>query len=226
MSNVYSVTFCGHMLSGFSQETVEQDLLRILGHKPYEFKRLFSGDEIVLQSHLSLEDALSLKMQLENIGLMVAIADSSSELFSDAQTNDVEAKILGLGIRGRIGRLQYIDGVALYSVVFIAAFFALLFYMVSPAFVFISIALFYVYQLIACRLAIVRLHDLNLSGWFVFLVFIPGINVLMHIYLILAPGDEEANQYGEVPERGTYWGICYFLSAPMVYLYFLMQYSA
>lgn len=226
MSNLYSVTFCGHVLSGFSHESVERDLVRILDHKPCEFERLFSGDEIVLQSHLSLEDALSLKAQLENIGLMVAVADSSSELFSDTQTNDIDAKILGLGIRGRIGRLQYIDGLALYSIVFITAFFALLFYMVSPAFVFVSIALFYVYQLIACRLVIVRLHDLNLSGWFALLMFIPGINVVMHIYLILMPGSEEANPYGDVPEGGTYWGICYFLSAPIAYLYLFMQHSA
>lgn len=44
-----------------------------------------------------------------------------------------------------------------------------------------------------------RLHDLNLSGWLVILIFIPVINVLFSLYLIFAHGNKSINQYGYPP---------------------------
>ena len=43
-----------------------------------------------------------------------------------------------------------------------------------------------------------RLHDLNLSGWCLLLAFVPLVNVVMILYLLLAPGKVEGNKWRSV----------------------------
>jgi uncharacterized membrane protein YhaH (DUF805 family) len=40
-----------------------------------------------------------------------------------------------------------------------------------------------------------RLHDLNRSGWYLLLAFIPLVNLIMFIYLLAAPGKVEGNRW-------------------------------
>ena len=42
-----------------------------------------------------------------------------------------------------------------------------------------------------------RWHDIGLSGWFNLSCFVPGVNILVHLFLILKKGNEAANRYGE-----------------------------
>lgn len=49
-----------------------------------------------------------------------------------------------------------------------------------------------------------RLHDLNKSGWLLLLLFIPLINFLMAIYILLASGTTGLNQYG-APRATPVW---------------------
>lgn len=44
-----------------------------------------------------------------------------------------------------------------------------------------------------------RWHDLNMSGWMVLTLLIPFANLLILLYLGLAPGTAGANKYGEAP---------------------------
>lgn len=48
-------------------------------------------------------------------------------------------------------------------------------------------------------LAIRRCHDLNKSGWFILLAFIPFVNIGIFIYLIFAKGTIGRNLFGEDP---------------------------
>ena len=48
-------------------------------------------------------------------------------------------------------------------------------------------------------LSVRRLHDLNKSGWFMLLAFVPLVNLVFALYLYLAPGQVGANQYGADP---------------------------
>lgn len=45
-------------------------------------------------------------------------------------------------------------------------------------------------------LGIRRLHDLNLTGWLLLLGFIPYLNILFELFLLLMPGKETENRYG------------------------------
>lgn len=44
-----------------------------------------------------------------------------------------------------------------------------------------------------------RWHDLNMSGWMVLTMFIPFVNLLILLYLGIAPGTAGANKYGDEP---------------------------
>lgn len=48
-----------------------------------------------------------------------------------------------------------------------------------------------------------RLHDLNISGWFCLLMLIPLVNIVFGLYLIIAPGSNETNRYGNPPPPNT-----------------------
>lgn len=49
-----------------------------------------------------------------------------------------------------------------------------------------------------------RFHDLNKSGWLSLLVFIPIVNAILGIILILKSGSPEANNYGKPPREYKY----------------------
>ena len=46
-----------------------------------------------------------------------------------------------------------------------------------------------------------RLHDRNHNGWLSLLIFVPVVNLVFTLYLLLAPGHNESNEYG--PPRTT-----------------------
>jgi len=55
------------------------------------------------------------------------------------------------------------------------------------------------------RLFVRRLHDVNRSGKFVFLILIPFFNLLLFLYLLLKPGTAGVNQYGATIKSFNFW---------------------
>ena len=48
--------------------------------------------------------------------------------------------------------------------------------------------------------AIKRLHDINLSGWFWLVFFIPFVNIVFGLYMLFKDGVHGPNKYGEDPK--------------------------
>lgn len=48
-----------------------------------------------------------------------------------------------------------------------------------------------------------RFHDLGMSGWYTFVVFVPFLGFIFGILLLFVSGNENANKYGE-PQRGVH----------------------
>lgn len=46
-----------------------------------------------------------------------------------------------------------------------------------------------------------RLHDVNKSGWYFFIFFIPLIGIFWLLYLLIKNGDEGSNKYGDDPKN-------------------------
>ncbi len=51
----------------------------------------------------------------------------------------------------------------------------------------------------AFSLGIRRLHDLDKSGWFALIYFIPVLNIILELYLLFFKGTEGMNRYGSDP---------------------------
>ena len=66
-----------------------------------------------------------------------------------------------------------------------------------------AFGLFLLYCLICfvpgVMLAVRRLHDLNLSGWYYLAFLIPVVGVLFSLYVLFAPGTVGPNKYGADP---------------------------
>jgi uncharacterized membrane protein YhaH (DUF805 family) len=44
-----------------------------------------------------------------------------------------------------------------------------------------------------------RFHDIGWSGWFVLLMFVPLLNLIIFLLLVLVPGQKTNNKYGDPP---------------------------
>lgn len=58
------------------------------------------------------------------------------------------------------------------------------------------VVLFYLQLAVSKR----RFNDLNKTGWLALLMLVPGVNILVHLYLLAVKGSEGANYYG-LPAR-------------------------
>ncbi len=50
-------------------------------------------------------------------------------------------------------------------------------------------------------MTIKRAHDLGHSGWGLLFLLIPGVNILVFLYLTLLPGESGDNEYGAQPKN-------------------------
>lgn len=128
-------------------------------------------------------------------------------------------QIIGMffNFKGRINRLRYfLYGIPISIVIGIVYYIAIynLDYQIRTSTYIIIIIYFLV--LILCSisrlsLGIRRLHDLNLSGWFILIEFtslIPFVRIISLIfglYLLFAPGKNEGNYYGDDPLNYDYY---------------------
>lgn len=258
MSEKYNLIFNGNILPNFDEKTVKDKTAKILKLPETQRDVFFSGKEITLKKDLSLDQALTLKSQLEQLGLMVTMMSSTmANMYSSldqsradkaetakkraeaeqpnlaieqrrkaareeyeekmAQLAEDEAvevdkppAILSLSLEGRYGRLNYLNAGLLAFVLVIGLTFLLGLVIGTSAAMGGTLLLAIVgwlYFLVSFRFSILRLHDLNLSGWYLLLGFVPFIGGLFSLYLLFAPGNEDRNEYGYPPREGSKIGL-------------------
>ncbi len=113
--------------------------------------------------------------------------------------------LLALSVTGRIGRLRYLAWGIPALLAFFAAMLVLLVGLGSGRIFSIVLGLgaFLAGLVVLLRVSILRLHDLGRSGWWVLMFFVPLLNLVTHLVLMLAPGEPVANEHGPVPEDNT-----------------------
>jgi uncharacterized membrane protein YhaH (DUF805 family) len=52
---------------------------------------------------------------------------------------------------------------------------------------------------IILRVGVSRFHDIGWSGWFVLLMFVPLLNLIIFLLLVLITGQKTGNKYGDPP---------------------------
>jgi len=129
---------------------------------------------------------------------------AGGEVYSGAT---VEAPpIIGLSFEGRMGRITYLNAglLAWVGLAMIGIGAAVLLPMSRSWLVFIPLAVAFVLFFIwAIRVTVLRLHDMNRSGWWVLLILIPYVGGVASLVLMFMPGTSEDNDYGEKPKQGS-----------------------
>ena len=92
-----------------------------------------------------------------------------------------------LSPKGRLGRIKYLA----YCILLLAA--ALFVGAISQQVIF-TVGILFFYSLFLIQ-TIKRLHDINLNGWWVLLVFVPIINLIAGIWVLIKRGTKGANKY-------------------------------
>lgn len=148
----------------------------------------------------SLKDTNNLKALLKSMGHDIAEAFKSvknvnGEKFKNGfNTYFVEyLKNNYATFDGRVSRRQYWM-FTLYSMLVSIAFNIAI--AILPFLAILS--LIYALALIVPSISLIvrRLHDINLSGWFFLIAFIPVLGGLALLFLFCMPGDAEDNKYG------------------------------
>lgn len=126
--------------------------------------------------------------------------------------------LFSLSPDGRLGRLRYFTVnilAALTSGMVLVAIVALGLIRPTPVVwgalgVWVLVSVF-----LSVRVAVLRLHDLNRSGWWWVLLLVPVVNGVLGLALLLWPGQKEDNDYGP-PVDDVHWlwaGLAFVVAA-------------
>jgi uncharacterized membrane protein YhaH (DUF805 family) len=113
------------------------------------------------------------------------------------------AGIFGLNFEGRIGRLKYATAnLVMASLMLIP----LVMVLQRPSFGRMALFLLAALAVTAfgVRLAVLRCHDCDKSGWWSMLLWLPTVNMVVTLVLSFAPGTRGSNGYGEEPPPSTW----------------------
>lgn len=118
-------------------------------------------------------------------------------------------------LEGRIGRVRYL-GWSMASVLIselftgvITLLMAGVFFAVPgrPAYVFVIVIGFilgFILRVVLwAPIGVKRLHDMNWSGWCLFIMMIPLVNFIFGLLMLFMPGTERRNDYGPPPPPNT-----------------------
>jgi uncharacterized membrane protein YhaH (DUF805 family) len=111
---------------------------------------------------------------------------------------DTSAGWFGLGLEGRMGRLKYATA-SLLSMALM--YMPVIMWLTRPTFgrLALMIVTALLMTLFGMRLAVLRCHDCDKSGWWSLLLWLPTVNVIVTLVLFFAPGSAGSNDYGEEP---------------------------
>ena len=136
-------------------------------------------------------------------------------------------EIRSFSARGRLGRVRYIGylvGLGLLINLLTVGGGGAVAALIDDAAVSQSIALGGFLVLMALMvalsvlLAIQRLHDFDASGWWAVFALVPLANVVLYLLLLIMPGTQGANRFGDPPPPNTTGVILLALVLPAIFL--------
>ncbi len=114
-----------------------------------------------------------------------------------------DAGIFGLTFDGRMGRLKYATAnLVMLALLYIPVIMALT--RPTPGRLALLAVAALVLTLFGMRLAVLRCHDCDKSGWWSILLWLPTVNFIVTLVLSFAPGTDGSNDYGEPPGQASW----------------------
>ncbi len=137
--------------------------------------------------------------------------------------------IFGLGFEGRMGRLKYATANAATMALFYMPLIMVLQRPTLGRLALLAIAGLAL-TFFGMRLAVLRCHDCDKSGWWSMLLWLPTVNFIVTVVLACAPGTEGSNEYGEPPPPSSWWGfaaasLCFVLLIALTFSHLVRAYE-
>lgn len=104
-----------------------------------------------------------------------------------------------LSSAGRFSRIQFIIWWIISFILLFAG--SLLLENGDLTLIICGIIIFLTGSIVGIIATIKRFHDLDLAGWFILLNLIPFVSFVMFIFLVLAPGTDGTNRFGNKPSK-------------------------
>lgn len=216
------VVFAGEVLRGFAVGTVRQALGQRLKLDAERLDNLFSGRPVIVKSRLTPEQAAAWERQFEALGGRLHVltmppaepsitpdlagpATGPVPLASWPPAPDtappppaVDAPLFGLSFQGRVGRMRNLLGglLVLLGLLWLVILVAALPGPITLTLLLLGSAGLTVW---GCRLTVLRLHDVNRSGWWSLVFLVPYAGAVASLVLSLLPGTPERNRHGAPP---------------------------
>jgi uncharacterized membrane protein YhaH (DUF805 family) len=115
------------------------------------------------------------------------------------------AGVFGLTFDGRMGRLKYATANTVLTALFYVPLIMVLQRPTLGRMALLALAAV-AFTLFGMRLAVLRCHDCDKSGWWSMLLWLPTVNFIVTVVLACAPGSDGSNEYGEQPPPSSWWG--------------------
>ena len=121
-----------------------------------------------------------------------------------ATAGSASAGVFGLTFDGRMGRLKYASANLVLTALFYAPVIMALTRPTLERLALVAIAAVAL-TVFGMRLAVLRCHDCDKSGWWSMLLWLPTVNFIVTVVLSCAPGTDGDNEYGEQPPPSSWW---------------------
>lgn len=109
----------------------------------------------------------------------------------------------GFGFSGRMGRLV---GASAGALILLAMYLLTAYVAHQPDSRWIAGAVgMLVLMVLSIRHSVLRFHDLNITGWATVVLFVPVLNAVAGLVLLLMPGTNGDNHHGERPREGDWY---------------------
>ena len=225
------LVFSGEVLAGFAVDTVRQALGQRLKLDAQRLDNLFSGRPVIVKRRLTPDQAAAWERQFEVLGARLhvlpmpatdpapepaTLATDSVPLAADPVPTAslppprrtgppvpvTDAPLFGLSFQGRVGRVRNFLGglLVLLGLLWLVILVAALPGPITLILLLLGTALLTVW---GCRLTVLRLHDVNRSGWWSLVFLVPYVGALASLVLSLLPGTPEDNDHGAPPVDDT-----------------------
>lgn len=155
-------------------------------------------DNIEEKKGLVKTELQEIENQIDKIGKDISNSITMEKINSNGILQNIKNKYFPT--KRRINRKPYFwRGMMLGLVVLVG-------YILSMSIVLaiIGVPMILLAMISSTMIAICRLHDLNKSGWWIIIGYIPYVNIIVGLYLLFVKGTNGTNKYGEDPLVGKY----------------------
>ncbi len=132
------------------------------------------------------------------------------------------AGVFGFTLGGRMGRLKYATANLVLTALFYIPVIMALTRPTLGRFALLAIA-GVALTVFGMRLAVLRCHDCDKSGWWSMLLWLPTVNFIVTVVLACAAGTDGDNEYGEQPPPTSWWA--FGAAALCLVLLFVLTFS-